>query len=57
MSSDAGWWNTLNQLLDGLLQLSSLYLRQAAVKEALYYAREGAALARKMALAAWSVEV
>lgn len=57
LSSGPGSWDTLNQLLHGLLQLSSLHLRQAAVREALYYAREGAALARKVALAAWSVEI
>ena len=53
LNSDLISWSTLARLLDGLLELSRLHLLQGSVREALYYAREGVSLARKMTLGAW----
>lgn len=54
LSSDPQSWSVLVSLLEGLLLLSQLHLLRGATREALYYAREGANLARRMALGAWS---
>ena len=55
LTSDPVSWGTAARLLDSLHLLSRLHLRQGAMREALYYTREGVGLARKVALAAWSV--
>ena len=54
LSSDPQSWSVLVSLLEGLLLLARLHLWRGAMREALYYAREGANLARRMALGAWS---
>ena len=53
LTSDLKSWGTLGRLLDGLVFLSRLLLVQGLLREALYYAREGANLAKKMALGSW----
>ena len=53
LSSDPVSWRVLADLLEGLLLLARLHLSQGGIREALYYCREGAALARKLALTAW----
>ena len=50
---DGGVWGVLGLLLDGLLTLSCLLLQQGAVREALYYTREGGHLAKTLSLGAW----
>ena len=55
LTSDPVSWGTVARLLDSLHLLSRLHLREGAMREALYYTREGVGLARKMALAAWCV--
>lgn len=54
LSSDSQSWFVLVSLLEGLLLLAQLHLLRGAMREALYYAREGANLAMRMTLGAWS---
>ena len=50
---DVGVWGVLVGLLDGLLVISRLHVQQGALREALYYAREGGSLAKMMSLGPW----
>lgn len=53
ISSSVGAWDILIGLLSSLKRVSELYLEQGMLKEAYYYAREGAMLARGLLLSGW----